>query len=102
ERVRTCSGPRSRAREGCASRRPCDARAVVAGPCSCACRAVRRVAGLPAFRNLVDVVRDEAVRLAVNGMRSLRAGGFDEAKDLARPLVYPVALVVDTVLRLLL
>src|SRR5439155_3155558 len=28
--------------------------------------------------------------------------GFDEAKDLARPLVYPVALVVDTVLRLLL
>ncbi len=50
--------------------------------------------------DLVDLVGDEAVRLAVHGVGGLRVGGLDEAEDLPRLLVDPVALVLDAVLLL--
>ena len=55
-----------------------------------------------ALADLVDLVGDEPVRLAVNRVRGLRVRSLDEAEDLPSLLVDPVALVVDAVLRLLL
>jgi hypothetical protein len=45
------------------------------------------------FLHLLDRVRDEAVRLAVNRVRSVRVGSVDQAEDLAVRLVDPVPQV---------
>src|SRR3954451_10649468 len=63
----------------------------------CGCRAHRR--GL-ARDDLVDLVSDEAVGLAVHGVGGVRVRRIDQAEDLAVGLVDPVALVVDTVVAL--
>jgi hypothetical protein len=53
-----------------------------------------------ALLDLVDLVGDEAVRLAMDAVRGLGVGRLDEAEDPAGLLVDPVALVVDAVLAL--
>jgi hypothetical protein len=50
--------------------------------------------------DLVDLVGDESVRLAVHRVGRLRVGSVDEAEDLAVGLVHPVVLVVDAVVAL--
>src|SRR5215207_10144760 len=62
-----------------------------------AARAAWRLA-LTALAHLVDLVSDEAVPLTVNAVGRLGIRRFDEAEDLPRLFVDPVALVVDAVL----
>src|SRR5687767_1906989 len=57
-------------------------------------------AALLALLHLVDLFRHEAVRFAVDPMSRLRVRRLDEAEDLARLLVDPIAAVVDPVLTL--
>ena len=49
------------------------------------------------FLDDVDLVGDQAVRLAVDGVGGLRVRGVDEAEDLPRRLVDPVPEVLDPV-----
>jgi hypothetical protein len=56
--------------------------------------------GSLALFHLDELVGHQAVRFAVNGGGRLLVGRFDQAKDLARFFVEPVAPVVDAVLRL--
>jgi hypothetical protein len=61
-------------------------------------RAARGLGELRALADLVNLVGDESVRLAADGVGRFRVWGLHEAEDLARLLLYPVALVVDDVL----
>src|SRR6185295_6215040 len=64
-------------------------------------RSGRPVAGaLAALLDLVERVRLEPVRLAVDARRGLAVGRIDETEDLAVLLVDPVLLVVDAVVAL--
>lgn len=54
------------------------------------------------FLDLVDLVGDEAVRLAMDGVGGLRVGGFDQAEGPPGSLVDPIGAVVNSMFALLL
>jgi hypothetical protein len=49
------------------------------------------------FGDRVDLVSDEPVSLAVDGVRCLRVGCIDQAEDLPRFIIHPVAQIADAV-----
>src|SRR4051812_24472570 len=87
---------------------PADARHTLQKLCSIGSGKGRGLAGIPAsplpyiaplgaFFYLIYLVRDQTVRLAVDGCRRFRVGGIYEAEDLPLLLVYPVAQVSNTI-----
>jgi hypothetical protein len=55
---------------------------------------------LRAYPDFGNLIRDQAVRLAMHGDGSFLAGCFDEAEDFPRAFIEPVLLVIDAVLAL--